>query len=356
MTKPMRTLGAPPKHFYVVDTSSHAAVGSARIAAFSHLPCVLSEFGIELCDVLEASSVRTDIFDDPENLITYPDVGRLLSVCAQLANCDYIGLQIGQRACLADLGILGQATLCHQTVGEGLKAFVENFTVQNSAATIGLLADRQFAHFTYAIAEPSMVDTGHIQLAAISVAFNILKELCGPGWLPSVVTVASRTPSNLRPCQKFFRAPLRFDSGETSLVFESHWLDRPLPPVDPRTRRQVLEVLRTRHSAVLADFPTAVRRILRKQLILGEYSMDSIAIQIGLHRRTLDRRLKRHGVLYSDMVESVKHEVACQLLRDTQLQIQQVAEAVRYSSAANFSTAFRRWTGATPSAYKRQAR
>jgi AraC-like DNA-binding protein len=56
------------------------------------------------------------------------------------------------------------------------------------------------------------------------------------------------------------------------------------------------------------------------------------------------------------MVESVKHEVACQLLRDTELPMQQVAESLRYSSAANFSTAFRRWTGATPSAYRRQAR
>jgi len=356
MTKPMRSLGGTPKHFYGLDTGVAVNHGFARIAPYLHLPQVLSEFGIELRDVVDAAGVRADIFDDPENLISYPDVGRLLSVSARLANCDHISLLVGQRAQLADMGLLGQATLCRETVGEGLQSFVELFTLQNSAATTSLIPAGDFTQFVYAIAEPSMVDTGHIQLGAITLVFNILQELCGPGWLPTLVTVASRAPSDLRPCQRFFRATLRFDSGETALVFESHWLDRPLPPVDPRTRRKILGAVRARQSALVAEFPATLRRILRKQLIIGDCSMDSVAAQIGMHRRTLNRRLKRHDMFYGEALESVKCEVACQLLRDTNLQMQQIAESLRYSSAGNFSTAFRRWNGITPSAYRRSAK
>jgi AraC-like DNA-binding protein len=356
MTKPMRTLGGTPRHFYGLDTGLVATVGGARIAVYLHLPQVLSEFGIELRDVVKAAGVRADIFDDPENLISYPDVGRLLSVSARLADCDHIGLLVGQRAQLADMGLLGQATLCRDTVGEGLQSFVELFTLQNSAATTSLIPAGDFTQFVYAIAEPSMLDTGHIQLGAITMAFNILQELCGPAWLPALVTVASRAPSNLRPCQKFFRAPLRFDSSETALVFESHWLDRPLPPVDPRKRRQIMGLVRARQSALLADFPATLRRILRKQLIIGDCSMDSVAALVGMHRRTLDRRLRRHGELYGAMLESAKCDVACQLLRDTNMPVQQVAAALRYASAGNFATAFRRWNGVTPSAYRRSAK
>jgi AraC-like DNA-binding protein len=171
-----------------------------------------------------------------------------------------------------------------------------------------------------------------------------------------VVTVACSAPSNARPCQQFFRAPLRFDSDETALVFESHWLDRPLPAIDPLKRSQIEAQARARRATILADFPKAVRHILRRQLVSGELSMDSVAARLGMHRRTLDRRLKQHGVLYGDLLESIKREVACQLLRDTRLQMQQIAESLRYASAANFSTAFRRWTGVTPSVYRRQAR
>jgi AraC-like DNA-binding protein len=76
----------------------------------------------------------------------------------------------------------------------------------------------------------------------------------------------------------------------------------------------------------------------------------------GMHRRTLDRHLQKHGLRYGELVEGVEEAIARQLLRETDLHVQQVAESLRYSSAANFATAFRRWTGMTPSEYRRQAR
>jgi AraC-like DNA-binding protein len=208
----------------------------------------------------------------------------------------------------------------------------------------------------YAIAEPGMADTGQLQLGAMTVVFNILQDLCGHGWLPVVITVASRTPTNLRPCQRFFGAPLRFNSDESAVVFESRWLDRPLPLVDPLSRQRIEAEVRLRHSEVLANFPSEVRRALRRQLLLGACSIDVVSTQFGMHRRTLDRRLQQHGVLYSELLDEVRHEVASQLLRDTGLQVQRIAESLRYSSAANFATAFRRWSGVTPTDFRRAAR
>jgi AraC-like DNA-binding protein len=43
------------------------------------------------------------------------------------------------------------------------------------------------------------------------------------------------------------------------------------------------------------------------------------------------------------------------LLRDTSMHVHQVAESLHFSSAANFATAFRRWTGMTPSEYRKRA-
>jgi AraC-like DNA-binding protein len=93
--------------------------------------------------------------------------------------------------------------------------------------------------------------------------------------------------------------------------------------------------------------------LLRKKLLIGDCSMDSVAQLLGMHRRTLDRRLQRHGLHYGELLESVQTDLARQLLADTTMQVQQVAEALRFSNAANFATAFRRWTGVTPGDYRR---
>jgi AraC-like DNA-binding protein len=182
-----------------------------------------------------------------------------------------------------------------------------------------------------------------------------MQELCGPGFLPTVVTFANRSPRNLKPLHQLFHAPLRFDSDESALVFERRWLDRPLPPVDPRMRRTIEAEARARRQGLMADLPATVRYLVRKQLLVGDCSMDHVAARLGMHRRTLDRHLRRHGVLYGELVESLQSEVARQLLLDTEMQVQRIAESLHFSSAANFATAFRRWTGMTPSEYRKRA-
>lgn len=330
--------------------------GSVRINVARRIPEILRDFGLDLKEVLASLGLRPDLFEDPENLIEYTDFQRLLVTCERLTNCDYFGLLVGQGIGLADLGLAGRSALCAATAGEGLQNFARHFNLHSSATTASLVTSGGYARLVYAISIIGIEDTRQFQFGAVAVAYNILQELCGKNWLPTVVTIATRPPASLRPLHQFFRAPIRLNSNESAVVFEQHWLDRPLAPVDPALRRQVLAEVDARQTAIEADFPATVRRVLRKQIISGYVSMDDTAAIFDMHRRTLDRQLHRHGVRYGELLESVQGEVARQLLRDTQMQVQQIAESLHFSSAANFATAFRRWTGVTPSEFRRSAR
>ena len=330
--------------------------GTTRIGVVRHLPEVLREFGVEVRDALDAAGVPRDIFSDPDNTIDFALFQQLLATCEQLTGCDHIPFLAGQRTRLADFGLAGRAARCGATAGEGLHRFVNYFNLHISATTISLVSYGGFTRLVYVITVRNIVDAQHLQQGALAVAFNVLQDLFGRHWLPSVVTFATRAPTNLRPFHQFFRAPLRFDSDESAIIFEQHWLDRPQPPVDPTFRAQVDAEVRERQAAMLGDFPATVRRAVRKQLIIGTGRMDDVAAAFGMHRRTLDRHLRKHGLHYGELMASVEEEIARQLLRETDLQVQQVAESLHYSSAANFATAFRRWTGMTPSEYRRQAR
>lgn len=137
------------------------------------------------------------------------------------------------------------------------------------------------------------------------VGYDILQDLFGTSWQPSAISSASRPTANPRPVQQFFHAPLRFDSEESAIVFEERCLDQRLPPVDTLVRQQVEAEVRAQRVAILADLPAAVRRLLRKQSIIGDCSMDKVAAMPGTHRRTLDRHLLEHGVRYGELLESV---------------------------------------------------
>jgi AraC-like DNA-binding protein len=333
-----------------------SAPGTARISAIWGLPALLGELGVDLDDTLHAVGLGAEIFSDRENRIEYPVFGRLLLECERRTGRDDFGMLMGQRTRLADFGLPGQFALCGATAAAGLENFVRFFNLHNMAAIVTTIASGEYARFVFAVCEPGMPDTRHFQLGSMAISFNILQDLCGPDWRPVEVNFACRSPSSVRPLQAFFQAPLRFNHEESSLVFERSWLDRSLPPIDPAELLKIERAVVLAHEEVIANFTAVVRRLLRKQLLLGRHSMDDIAATMSIHRRTLHRYLAEHGTRYADLLKSVKYEVARQLLVDTDMLVQDVAESLGFSSAANFATAFKNWSGTTPTEFRASRR
>ncbi|HUU98833.1 MAG TPA: helix-turn-helix domain-containing protein, partial [Phycisphaerae bacterium] len=76
-----------------------------------------------------------------------------------------------------------------------------------------------------------------------------------------------------------------------------------------------------------------------------------------LSRRTLERRFeKAMGRTLAREIGRVRIEHAKRLLSDTEMSMPQVAERIGLANAERLSVTFRRATGMTPSAYRRQSR
>jgi AraC-like DNA-binding protein len=117
-------------------------------------------------------------------------------------------------------------------------------------------------------------------------------------------------------------------------------------------RAQLEQHFRTLDALGDVNFPSIARRLIRRQLLVSKCHADDIATALAIHRRTLDRRLAAEGTTFRELHDAVKHDVARQLLRETSLSVRQIAAHLRYDSVANFSTAFRRWSGITPRDYR----
>ena len=170
-------------------TASQCSVGSAGLVARP---------GLDLGSVLDDAGLQAELFGDRENLFTYPQLERLFLDCEEHSGCDHFGMLLGQRTRLADMGFAGQLALCEPTSGAGLRSYIDHFNLHDTAATVTLLESHGYARFVYAVSESGLNDTRHFQLAGVTIAFNILRDLFGPDWWPAEVTFASRKPSNMR--------------------------------------------------------------------------------------------------------------------------------------------------------------
>jgi AraC-like DNA-binding protein len=79
---------------------------------------------------------------------------------------------------------------------------------------------------------------------------------------------------------------------------------------------------------------------------------ESIADALHLSRRSLQRRLKEEGTSYTQVLDETRRQLAAQYVRHSRLSINEITYLLGFSEPSNFSRAFRRWTGASPTAYR----
>ena len=68
--------------------------------------------------------------------------------------------------------------------------------------------------------------------------------------------------------------------------------------------------------------------------------------------RTLQRRLKNEGTLFSDLLRDVRQQRAEDSLLEGHLSLERIAEVLGFSDAVAFGHAFKQWTGQTPGRWK----
>ena len=237
-------------------------------------------------------------------------------------------------------------------VGSALRNLVLYLQLQDRGAVPTLVVQDKMVLLGYAVYQQGVIATDQIYDAAIAIGCNIMRALCGPKLRLCDVLFSHATPVDPEPYQRFFKAPVRFDSDQSALVFSATWLDHPVSGANA----QLYRVLKAETEALLAwtdgDFVAQLRRVLHGLVITGRGTVEQAAFLFGMHRRTLNRRLNAQGTSFKELLQEVRFEISQQLLRDTRLPVVEVAEALGYAAAGAFTRAFQRWSGKSPTAWR----
>jgi AraC-like DNA-binding protein len=187
-----------------------------------------------------------------------------------------------------------------------------------------------------------------------------MRALTGLGEdVPMAVEAAFQhpAPANAARYQQVLRCPVHFNQPEVRLVVRRELFDRPLRRPDPGLF-QYLEQHAQTLDARLAErrsLSDQVRERLLGGLREGEPQQVGVARLLGMSERTLQRRLRDEGTTFAALLDDVRAEAARMYLRDPRLAVFEVAFLLGFSEASAFNRAFRRWTGSSPSDFRKQA-
>lgn len=326
--------------------------GEVRVGPLAAIPALLRQHGVDPVEVFADVGLDPVLFEDVDNPVPFETSGRLLAVAAERCGCPHFGLLIGAMSASASLGVVGHLVRHSPDVGAALRNVIVHLHLHDAGAVPTLAIERGVAILGYAVYERGVEGTYQIYDIAMAIAYNMMREFCGPDWRPKEVLLAHRRPRAVAPYRSFFDAPLRFDSDQTALVFKERWLGVELQGANAHLQVALEAYVGALEERAAQELPHRLRRALRSLLVTGQGSRDEVAKLFSMNRRTLNRRLEACGTSFHALVDEVSHEIACQLLRDTQMPLAQIAATLDYADASAFTRAFRRWAGAAPSDWR----
>lgn len=328
--------------------------GVVRVGPLMNMPAVIRELGCDPGPLFRSAGFDVAQFDDPDLRIPYLAASVLLARCTEATQCEHFGLRVGQRAGPSTLGVAGFMLSSAPDVRTALQGLVRHLDLHDDGGVPFFEATGDVCLLGYAIHQHGAAATGQIYDISVAIACNILRALCGRHWRASEVLLAHRPPRDPLPYLRFFDAPLRFDAEQSAIVFPARWLEHRPASADPLLHRHLEAEASALHAQRDAGVVRDLRRLLRKLLSTRKTSITVVARQLGMHERTLNRRLRAEGTTFQREYEEVRYTAALQMLADSGMTLARIAAALDYADASAFNRAFKRWAGVTPAQWRAQ--
>ena len=193
------------------------------------------------------------------------------------------------------------------------------------------------------------------ELALVGL-LNIARQATDTNLRPQRADFSYEAPAYAAAYHDIFGCPLNFARPLTLMEFSRVQLQ--LPTLAPSAYlRDALES----HLLELSRNHRAGREVVRRvrEIVLQDMSprlptLAQVARILATSQRSLQRQLSRAGTTFSQVVEEAVRDSVLWSLQRTELTSEEVAFRHGYASLSAFVRAVRRWTGQTPSAYRRQ--
>lgn len=334
---------------------SDLAVATIRASALAPLAGFIADCSLDPDVFLGNCQISPVMLSDPYAQISLAQYVGAFEQAAVTLKDPSLGLAVGVRISPADLGPMGvlfSISSTMQAAFERLSRHVLAFQggTQSSAFEVG--SDLVWTYRLSDIAIWPRRQDAEYTLAAVC---KLARSRFGTDWTPQEIHFEHGNRFRAAILQRVFRAPVLFNQSANRVIFDK-------ADAVKRNRREDTGLVRIleRHIADLLGQRTGapslidqVRGIVNLSMGQRPVTLTSVAAQLNMSHRSLQRRLSEQGSSLRDILRDHRKELAILQLREAGMSVSEIASNLGYADATVFWRAFRAWTGECPSAVLR---
>lgn len=319
---------------------------------YARLICAdLRRRGFSEAQALEGTRLNWQDLHSKNLFLSFEQFRRLVVHALSLSQCPWLGLQMGLGTHLSAHGAVGYAGMAAHHVGQvlmlmqrfsNLRQRIAHFEVVQNDCLRLILVERVSAPDVHAYLMGNFAG-GLIHLLETITGQDLRHQV--------VIDWPFPEPDQPEPYLTFCPQS-RFGAPQLVVQLPLSVLSTPSLAPDPEAYRVALRDCE-RQLALEQGGDLAARIQQRLLECDGDYpTLERMAELESVSPRTLIRHLRQEGVTYQQLLDTVREELACWLLVQTNLSVESIAEKLGYQDTSNFSRTFRRWLGITPRAFR----
>lgn len=312
-----------------------------RAASLSGYLDVAAALRLDTLPLLRRAGLARSALADADRMIPARAVVYLLEESARAARCQSLGVRMAQRRTMADLGMVSLLIVHQPTLREAFRVMQRYRNRINSTLVLQVEEEASLAVVQEQwVLEPPMVSRQADELA-LGVLAQLGQWLLGRAWRIAEVHLVHAAPAPAdRPVYAgLFGTMPHFGSSFTGLVLPEALLDTPNPRADAALATQASRMAEAMMPEAARSLDQEVEEAILLQLPAGGASVAATARALGLHPRTLQRRLEEAGQSFAAIRDAIRRGQAARLLANPRLAVTEVAALCGYASLS----AFTRW-------------
>ncbi len=327
-----------------------------RASVLAGFPDLVARLGGDAMAILRRFHLDGIAVESASEFVPYNNAVRMMEAAAEELDCADLGLRLARYQSLDKLGPLALLVTNCPTVGAALQVLTRNLHTYSPSTTLRLSEPASDpVRFEYDVLQGVPGLPHRVQKTEFSLAFMhaILGLFIGPSFRPRAILFRHEPNKPADVYRRHFGVVPRFGAEVNAVELTRRDLEQPLEIVAPIMRRAIDEYLQPMIDRQPLSTERQVAELITRMLPSGNCRLASVAAQLSMHERTLQRHLAQAGLVFETMVDRIRRERALELLGDRRIPLAHVAGLLGYSEQSTFSRACRRWYGCAPGAQRR---
>ncbi len=309
--------------------------------------------GVVPADLARAAGLAPERLAPLPDSLSAPDYIRLLDAGAELAGDPHFGLHVGECVKLGSYSVYGLVLLACRDIGQALEQTMRYEALAHDLGRSQVTVSGATARYEWISHYPHA--SRHLVESVFAGIQTFGRWLAG-GVLPvAQVTFAHAGDAGMDEYERVFGSRPVFDAPANSGAFDAALLALPVPNADvnlyPVLQQHAERLLGQRKPGAPA-IVAQVRAAIIRNLAHDRVRLASIAAELDLAPRTLQRKLGEAGASFQGLLDGARYALAQDYLRQPGLSLADIAFLLGYQEQSAFTHAFKEWSGTNPGAWR----